>query len=74
MISSSTMQTRVRVSAALILAGLLVELLSLHWMQPPAFLVFAMVGLPIVLLGILLFLYSLVSVKTGHTTEDLRRR
>ncbi|MGA8274291.1 MAG: hypothetical protein WB919_22225 [Candidatus Sulfotelmatobacter sp.] len=67
MISSSGIQARVRISAVLILAGLLVELLSLRWVQPSAFLVFAMVGFPVVFLGILFFLYSLVSAKADDS-------
>lgn len=62
--SPDTMQSKVRISGALVLSGLMVELISLHWSSAPAFLVFAMIGIPIFLLGVVLFLYSLVSVKT----------
>jgi hypothetical protein len=57
------MQRRVRIAAALVFTGLLIEFLSLHWNSPLAFLLSAFVGIPLVGTGILLFLYSLVSVK-----------
>ena len=59
---TSPIQRRMRVSAILVSLGLLVELLSLLWTHPLAFLASAMVGIPLVGLGILIFLYSLVSV------------
>lgn len=58
------MQHRMRICGALVLAGLLIEVVSLSWSSPPAFLLFAIIGIPVLSLGILLFLYSLVSVKT----------
>lgn len=63
MTSPNVMQTRVRTAGVLVVLGLVVEGLSLRWAYPSAFFVFALVGFPMVLLGILLFLYSLVSVK-----------
>lgn len=50
--------------------GLLVEALTLHWAYPAAFLVFALAGFPVLLLGILLFLYSLVSVKAHDSDRN----
>jgi hypothetical protein len=44
-------------------AGLLMELVALNGSHPMAFLAFALVGVPLVGAGILVFLYSLVSVK-----------
>lgn len=61
--SMNVMYKRVRAAGVLVALGLLVEALSLHWAYPAAFLVFALVGFPVVLMGILLFLYSLLSVK-----------
>jgi hypothetical protein len=47
---------RIRQAALLVATGLLVQLLStLHW-APGTFVLFATVGLPLVLLGALLFL------------------
>jgi hypothetical protein len=61
--STNVMNKRVRAAGVLVVSGLLVEALSLHWAYPAAFLVFALIGFPVVLMGILLFLYSLLSVR-----------
>lgn len=55
------MDRRLRISGILLIAGLLVEALCLMWSRPIAFVVFACVGGALVGLGILFFLYSLVS-------------
>ncbi|MFP2962980.1 hypothetical protein ACLEPN_35725 [Myxococcus sp. 1LA] len=48
-------EKRIRVAALLVLAGLLVQLAAfLHW-TPLTFVVFAMVGMPLVLLGVLVY-------------------
>jgi hypothetical protein len=60
---SSLIQKRVRVAAIFLFAGLLVELLTLLWSHPVAFLASAFIGMPLVGAGILIFLYSLVSVQ-----------
>ena len=54
-------ERRVRIAAALVLAGLIVELTALRWAHPTAFLVFALAGVPFVAAGILVLLYSVVS-------------
>lgn len=54
-------ETRIRLAAALICAGLLVLLLTLIRIHPLAFVAFAVIGCPLVFAGILLFLYSIVS-------------
>ena len=54
-------ETRIRRAAALICAGLLVLLLTLIRIHPLAFVAFAVIGCPLVLVGILLFLFSIVS-------------
>lgn len=47
--------TRIRVAALLVLAGLLVQLFAfIHW-TPLTFVVFAMVGMPLVVLGVLVY-------------------
>jgi len=56
-------ERRVRIAAAFVSAGLLVELMALRWPHPVAFLVFALVGIPVAAAGTLVFLYSLVSVR-----------
>ncbi len=51
-----------RVASALIILGLVVELISLAWIHPLAFALFAFVGMCLIGLGILIYLASLVLV------------
>ena len=59
---ATKMQRRVRISGTLVLLGLLVELVSLLWSHPTAFVLFLMPGALLMASGILLYLFSLVSV------------
>lgn len=61
------MDRRLRVSGILIVLGLLVEALSLMRIHPLAFLAFLFVGGGLLVAGIAIYLYSLVSV--GSPTE-----
>lgn len=54
-------QRSLRLSGVLLILGLGVELASLLWEKPLAFLLFAFVGGVLFLAGILVYLYSLVS-------------
>ena len=58
-------QSKIRWSGRLIVIGLVVQMLSLLWTHPLAFICFAVVGCPLVGAGILLFLYSLVTHETA---------
>jgi uncharacterized membrane protein len=60
-IASMGMHRGLRFSGALLIAGLLIELISLVWEKPLAFLLFAFIGGALFLAGIFLYLYSLVS-------------
>ena len=62
MTMATEMDRRLRVSGILIVLGLLVEALSLIRIHPLAFLGFMFVGGGFLILGIALYLYSLVSV------------
>ena len=59
----SSIDRRVRIAAALVGAGLLVEIMVLRGEHPSAFLIFVLAGIPLVAAGVLVFLYSLVSAK-----------
>jgi hypothetical protein len=59
---ATEMDRRLRVSGILIVLGLLVEALSLIRIHPLAFLGFMFVGGGFLILGIVVYLYSLVSV------------
>jgi hypothetical protein len=60
-IASMGIQRSLRFSGVLLILGLAVELISLVWEKPLAFLLFAFIGGALFLAGILLYLYSLVS-------------
>ena len=55
------LQRRLRVAGGLAGIGLLVQLVTLFGSHATAFLAFATIGLPLVLAGCLVFLFSLVS-------------
>jgi heme A synthase len=54
-------EKRVRLAAILVCLGLLVQLITLVRTHPLAFMAFILIGCPLVLAGILLYLYSIVS-------------
>jgi len=58
----SKMQRRLRTSSTLVLLGLIVELVSLLWSNPTAFVVFLGLGASLMGVGILIYFYSLVSI------------
>jgi len=61
MAAEAIIQRRLRIAGILSSVGLLVQLVTFLWSQASAFLVFAMIGLPLVIAGCAIFLYSLVS-------------
>jgi hypothetical protein len=70
---SPVMEQRVRISAALVFLGLIVELTALRWTHPTAFLVFALAGIPLVAAGIIAFLYSLAFAAELGATQSVDR-
>jgi formate/nitrite transporter FocA (FNT family) len=56
------MERRLRISGVLIVLGLIIEAFSLLWVHALAFLMFAIIGGLFIGLGILTYLYSLVSM------------
>lgn len=54
-------ENRIRWSGLLIIAGLTVLMVSLRWAHPLSFMAFLVVGCPLVLIGILIFLWALVA-------------
>src|SRR5262249_27328920 len=69
---AGAMQRRLKFAGALIVAGLAIELLSLFWSRPIAFLVFMFAGGLLLLLGIVIYLYSLVPAARGSTKAPNR--
>jgi hypothetical protein len=58
---------KIRWSGRLIVIGLVVQMLTLLWTHPLAFVCFLLVGCPLVGAGILFFLYSLVTHDTAQS-------
>ena len=57
----STIEKRIRLAGSLIAVGIVVQLASLVWLHPLAFMTFIVVGCPLVLAGVLLYLYALAA-------------
>jgi len=58
-----TLEDGLRWAGYLIAAGLLVQIGASWWQHPLAFVVFAAVAIPLVLAGVLLFLWTIASVR-----------
>jgi hypothetical protein len=56
----------IRIAGALILIGLLTELVSLVWFNVHAYYLFIDVAAPLIFSGILIYLASLVIRRAGH--------
>jgi hypothetical protein len=69
--SQAPLEKRLRVAGIIVLLGLLVEVAALRWVHPAAFLVFAFVGIPLASLGILIYLYSLLSFRSLGESNEL---
>jgi hypothetical protein len=65
-LSANPIERRLQFSAVLIILGLLVEALCLAWRGPLAFLVFLGLGGMLLFAGIVVYLYSLVSIPHPH--------
>ena len=68
--SGDSMDRRLRISGILVIIGLLVEALCLVWSRPIAFVVLVCLGGALIGLGVLLFLYSLVSAPPNPTRSS----
>jgi RsiW-degrading membrane proteinase PrsW (M82 family) len=66
---ADSMGRRLRISGIIVIIGLLVEALCLVWSRPIAFVVLVCIGGALIGLGVLVFLYSLVSAPS-HTTDS----
>ncbi len=63
-LSEIGMRRLLRVSSALVVAGLCVEIISLLWFHPLAFVLFVFVAVSIIAAGVVVFLASLLFVIT----------
>lgn len=66
----SKMQRRIRTSGTLVLLGLLVELISLLWSHPTAFVVFLVLGVALMGVGVVIYFYSVVSIAESSTASE----
>jgi len=63
-LSETGMRRLLQVSGALIIVGLLLEIVSLVWFHPLSFVLFAFIAATLIGLGILVYLTSLVFIVT----------
>lgn len=54
---------RIRLSGILIAAGLILQLITYLWIHPLAFMAFILISCPLIAIGILIYLYSLVTAQ-----------
>jgi len=54
-------ERRIRWAGFLVVVGLLVQVLTLSWLHPLAFMAFLTIGCPLSLAGVLLYLFSLAA-------------
>ena len=59
--AGESMSRRLRISGIFVIIGLLVEAICLVWSKPIAFVVLVCIGGALIGVGVLLFLYSLIS-------------
>ena len=62
-------ERRIRVAGIFLIAGMLVELVTLRWSHPTAFLFFLLLGGSLMMLGIVVYLLSLVSTEKKPSLE-----
>jgi len=60
-VSTEVLHRRLKLSSILISAGLMIEAATLFWSHPLTFLAFILLGGTLVGMGVVLYLYSLVS-------------
>ena len=58
---SPAIEKRIRWAGFLVVVGLLVQVLTLSWLHPLAFMAFLTIGCPLSIAGVLLYLYSLAA-------------
>jgi hypothetical protein len=61
--ASEKLERRIAISAWLVCAGLAVQSITHFWVHPLSFMSFLLFGTPLVCVGILLFLYYLISIR-----------
>ena len=54
-------ERRIRISGLLVILGLGIQMATLFWNHPLSFMLFLLVGCPLTVAGMILYLYSLAS-------------
>ena len=63
------LQNFLRVASVLIILGLLTEMISLWWIHPLAFVLFAFGSASLIVLGVIVYLASLVFAASGPSEK-----
>ena len=61
MTRSPAIEKRIRWAGLLVVAGLAIQVATLLWLHPLAFMAFLAIGCPLSVAGVLLYLYSLAA-------------
>jgi len=74
--SGDRLERRITWAGIFIAAGLLVQSLTSFWVHPVAFMCFIMLGTPLVVVGVVFFLYSLLpaSNEVSHRTRQIPQK
>jgi hypothetical protein len=67
--TGGSIDRRLRISGIFVITGLLIEALCLVWSKPIAFVVLVCAGSALIGVGVLFFLYSLVSAKVEPSEQ-----
>ena len=67
--ANAKMCRALRISGLLLIVGLLIELISLHFNHPLSFLGFMFIGGGLLFLGVVVYLWALVSVAAGSSSN-----
>lgn len=70
MMPTPLIERRIRYSGILIAAGLIIQLISFIWVHPLAFMAFIVISCPLIAIGILVFLYSLVANRPSEANVN----
>jgi hypothetical protein len=68
--SATPLERRLQISGILIILGLLAEAMCLFWARPLSFVLFISIGGALLILGLVVYLLSLVSIKHSAETPD----
>lgn len=65
-------ERRIRYAGILIAAGLIIQLITFIWIHPLAFMAFLMICCPLVAIGIIVYLFSLVADQAPSASGETK--